>query len=259
MERAIAEMEKIRRAEEIYSKRRGATEEEKRVNFKNIYKFLFEGLVLLNIVIIIVAIKNQKYIFTDEFIKQINLYNINIKKKIEGFFDSSEEKKSSEEIKKNNDENTVENEQGVSGESNNVTSGLVENEPEEKKELSQDEKDILEIKEKYSIVLPLSNGVKTSGFGERESTNSIVTKNHTGIDLATNTGTVITSATTGKVIQVSSAGDYGKHLKIQTGDLVVLYAHCSKIYVKEGQEVNQGDKIAEVGSTRKFYRTSFAF
>ena len=62
-------------------------------------------------------------------------------------------------------------------------------------------------------------------------------------------GTTINSATTGKVIQVSSTGDYGKHVRVQTGDLVVLYAHCSKIDVKEGQEINQGDKIGEVGDT----------
>ena len=35
MERAIAEMEKIKRAEEIYSKRRGESENEKKLNFKN--------------------------------------------------------------------------------------------------------------------------------------------------------------------------------------------------------------------------------
>ena len=256
MERAIAEMEKIKRAEEIYS-RRNSNENEKRINSKNIYKFLFEALVLINIVIIIVAIKNQKYIFTTDFIKQVNSYNINLKKQIENFFTTSnlEEKKTNE---KNNQENTVEESDSVSGESNNVTSALVENQPEVVQELSQEEKDILEIKNNYSVILPIS-GIKTSGFGERESTNSKVTKNHTGVDIAANLGTVINSATSGKVIEVSSNGDYGKHFKVQTGDMIVLYAHCSKIYVKEGQEVNQGDQIGEVGSTRKFYWTTFAF
>ena len=62
-------------------------------------------------------------------------------------------------------------------------------------------------------------------------------------------GTVIGSAIDGKVIEVSTAGDYGKHIKIENGDLVTLYAHCSKIYVVEGQEVGQGEAIGEVGST----------
>ena len=79
--------------------------------------------------------------------------------------------------------------------------------------------------------------------------NSKVSKNHTGVDIAASLGTVINSATSGKVIEVSSSGNYGKHFRIQTGDLVVLYAHCSKIYVKEGQELTQGEPIAEVGAT----------
>ena len=61
MERAIAEMEKIKRAEEIYS-RRNSNENDKGINSKNIYKFLFETLFLINIVIVIIAIKNQNYI-----------------------------------------------------------------------------------------------------------------------------------------------------------------------------------------------------
>lgn len=258
MERAIEEMEKIRRAEEIYSKRKGQSEEVKKISFKNIYKFLFEGLVLINIVIVIVAVKNQKYIFTKEFIKQVNSYNVNFKKKIEEFFENSEKDEKSSKPK---DENTVQNtnSSSVSGEVNNVTSALVENEPKEIKELSQEEKDIDEIKNNYTVVLPLSNFVKTSGYGERTSSNSKVTKNHTGVDLATDVGTPIYSATTGKVIEVSSAGDYGKHLKVQTENLVVLYAHCSKINAKVGQDVKMGEKIAEVGSTRKFYWTTSAF
>ena len=53
----------------------------------------------------------------------------------------------------------------------------------------------------------------------------------------------------GKVVQVSSAGDYGKHLKIENGEIITLYAHCNKIYVKEGDEIKQGQEIAEVGAT----------
>lgn len=41
----------------------------------------------------------------------------------------------------------------------------------------------------------------------------------------------------------------GKHIKIRCNNVTTLYAHCSKIFVKEGQIVAQGQKIAEVGST----------
>ena len=248
MERAIAEMEKIRRAEEIYSRRKNL-DEEKKNQPKSIYKVLFEVLFLINVVVIIVAVQNQKYIFTEDFIKKVNSYNINVKNKVEEIFTNTTKKDSSKNNSSNQQKekiNAVEENTGVSGESNNVTSALVENEIIQT--LSQEEQDILEIKKNYSVILPVK-GVKTSGFGERESTNSKVTKNHTGIDIATTQGTSIKSATDGKVIQVSSSGDYGKHIRVQINDLVVLYAHCSKISVKEGQEIKQGEEIGAVGST----------
>lgn len=180
MERAIAEMEKIRRAEEIYSRRKNGEDEQKKLSSKSIYKFLFEILLLINIVIIIVAIQNQKYIFTEDFIKQVNSYNVNIKKKFEEMLTAP----STNSVTKNKEDGNVVNESdGISGELNDVTSALVESQQIIEKELSQEEKDIIEIKENYSIALPLS-GTKTSGFGERESTNSKVTKNHTGVDIA---------------------------------------------------------------------------
>ena len=37
------------------------------------------------------------------------------------------------------------------------------------------------------------------------------------------------------------------------------YAHCSKILIKKGTKVKKGQKIAEVGETRKSNRTAFTF
>ena len=53
----------------------------------------------------------------------------------------------------------------------------------------------------------------------------------------------------GIVELVSKEGDYGKHLKIRCNNVTTLYAHCSNIFVKEGQIVAQGQPIAAVGST----------
>ena len=53
----------------------------------------------------------------------------------------------------------------------------------------------------------------------------------------------------GTVEIASEEGEYGKHIDITNGDVLTRYAHCSKLLVKEGDEVKQGDKIAEVGST----------
>ena len=104
------------------------------------------------------------------------------------------------------------------------------------------------VKNNYDLTRPIS-GTVTSRFGTRESTNKKINGYHTGTDIAVNSGTEILAANSGEVILVSSEGDYGKHLKIQDGDLITLYAHCSKILVKEGQKVNKGEKIALVGST----------
>ena len=45
------------------------------------------------------------------------------------------------------------------------------------------------------------------------------------------------------------SGDLGNHFKIVSNDVITVYAHCKTIYVKEGQKINQGEKIGEVGST----------
>ena len=74
-------------------------------------------------------------------------------------------------------------------------------------------------------------------------------KNHTGTDIAANLGTKIKSATDGEVVLESSEGDYGKHLKIQIGEVSIIYAHCNNLYVKQGDKIVQGQEIAEVVST----------
>ena len=115
-------------------------------------------------------------------------------------------------------------------------------------ELSQMEQDANFVKENISIIKPI-NGTISSRYGLRNPTTVTVPKNHTGIDLAETTGTKIVSATDGTVILNSSKGDYGNHLKIQNGDATFIYAHCSKLYVNEGDIIQQGQEIAEVGAT----------
>ena len=119
---------------------------------------------------------------------------------------------------------------------------------EETVELSQMEKDANFIKENISIIKPV-NGTISSKYGLRNPTTPTVPKNHKGTDIAAVTGTKIISATDGKVVLKSTEGDYGKHLKIQIGEVELIYAHCNDLYVNEGDEVKQGQEIAEVGST----------
>ena len=139
-----------------------------------------------------------------------------------------------EEIEKNNDE--IKESESNNQENNEII------------ELSQMEQDANFIKENISIINPVV-GTISSRYGLRNPTTITVPKNHTGIDLAATTGTKIISATDGIVVLNSSKGDYGKHLKIQSGDAIFIYAHCSKLYVNEGDTIQQGQEIAEVGAT----------
>lgn len=275
MERAISEMEKIRRAEEIYSRRRNGetsislNREEKNKN-KSLYRILFQFLLLFNIAVVIVAVQNKNYIFTEDFLKQADKYNINLKTKVNEFvtyingkdllIKSTDETNTTNQINSQTTENNIQNSEQNSinsevtnnsvGKSENVQVDNEENNVQENKivsSLSQMDIDVNTIKSKYSLICPVS-GTKTSGFGTREA-NEIVTSYHTGVDIANSKGTIIKSAISGKVTQVSSEGDYGKHLRITVDNLVTLYAHCDKIYVKEGDEVIQGQDIAEMGST----------
>lgn len=72
-----------------------------------------------------------------------------------------------------------------------------------------------------------------------------------GIDIAGQTGDAIHAAGDGKVTLVSSAlRGYGNVAVIKHNlTYLSVYAHNSKILVKEGQTVKKGQKIAEVGSS----------
>ena len=112
-------------------------------------------------------------------------------------------------------------------------------------QLSEDAK---YIKENYNIKAPLK-GIITSKFGCRVDDNPIVSAYHTGLDIAANTGTTISAALDGKVVEASNISGYGKCIMIQKDNIIMVYAHCSKLNVKKGQSVKQGEKIGEVGMT----------
>ena len=73
---------------------------------------------------------------------------------------------------------------------------------------------------------------------------------HTGLDIATATGTPIKVIADGTVIFAAYSGSYGYLVKVDHGNGVeTWYGHTSKMLVKTGQEVKSGDTIALVGST----------
>ena len=72
-----------------------------------------------------------------------------------------------------------------------------------------------------------------------------------GVDIAAKAGDPVLAAAGGKVTYSGSAiRGYGNLLIVRHGDLYSsVYAHNSRILVKEGQTVARGQKIAEVGNT----------
>lgn len=160
--------------------------------------------------------------------------------------ENPKQNESNENEKNQNDEQTPEQSQSNEDIGGAVEDNITENNSQNEK--SQMEIDAENIKNSISFEIPLEGRI-SSTFGLRNPTTASVPKNHTGLDIAANTGTVIKSATDGTVILASSNGDYGKHYKIEIGDVIIIYGHCSKLYLKEGDLVKKGQSIAEVGST----------
>ena len=73
---------------------------------------------------------------------------------------------------------------------------------------------------------------------------------HYGLDIAAPTGTPIVAAASGKVIRTSCGTGYGICTILEhPNGTKTLYAHTSRLFVKTGDNVKQGQKIASVGST----------
>jgi murein DD-endopeptidase MepM/ murein hydrolase activator NlpD len=73
---------------------------------------------------------------------------------------------------------------------------------------------------------------------------------HLGVDYAAPAGTPVRAAADGVVVQAGWHGGYGKVVKLRHGrGLQTLYGHLSRIHVKPGQRVEQGELIGNVGST----------
>lgn len=279
MERTLSPEEKIRRAEEIYYRRRNQVSRTKvaTVNVSEEKKFGLFKKMLLQIAICLVLyfifylVQNGNYIFSQDVLKktkEILSYDINmpalwsqagefIQEQMRGIVPANNQNEnmvSNNQVQGENNTITPPAEEGIGGADVNnleledaVVAGAETNEPNEP-EIPQTDEEY--IKSNFAMITPIK-GIVSSEFGGRENTNPIVSKNHTGIDVAANTGTVISAAMAGTVTISSTTGDYGYHIKIQNGDVSTLYAHCSKLYVKQGDVIEQGQAIAEVGSTGK--------
>jgi murein DD-endopeptidase MepM/ murein hydrolase activator NlpD len=92
----------------------------------------------------------------------------------------------------------------------------------------------------------------TSPFGWRNDPYTGAWKFHTGVDLGYDYGTGIPALFDGVVISTGNFDDgYGNQVVLYhpTIDAYTRYAHCSAIYVVQGDNVVAGQIIAAVGST----------
>lgn len=249
MEKTLSVEERIRRAEEIYARRKNDSTstsipyarvpigEKKKSN--PLRKMLIQICICAMIYASFYVIKNGDYIFTPQLtekIKQILEYDMNIENMGEDVLNYinevrnkdvviPEENKAqegqNEQIQDQRAENNSEaqneipaEEQGQDGEQQEDILGIID-EPlytEEASSISQTQIDADYIKQNYSIIKPLT-GTITSRFGNRNPTTETVPKYHTGIDIAREVGAKIVAAMEGEVTLVSSSGDYREPLK----------------------------------------------
>ena len=93
-------------------------------------------------------------------------------------------------------------------------------------------------------------GRVSSGFGGRRAPKAGASTNHKGLDIAVATGTSVMATSGGKVTAAGWQSGYGYVVYVDHGNGVTSrYGHLSKVLVKVGQSVSQGDVIARSGNT----------
>ncbi|GED71868.1 peptidase M23 [Brevibacillus reuszeri] len=95
-----------------------------------------------------------------------------------------------------------------------------------------------------------AEGKLTTPFGYQRVVNGVPANRHAAIDIANKTGTPIWASNHGKVVLADSLYLTGNTIIIDHGlNVFSIYAHMSKLEVKTGQEVKQGQVIGQMGTT----------
>lgn len=219
MERVMTVEEKIRRAEEIYERRKqGETRPIAKVtvnhkkDIKLLKKMVIQILICVAIYLIFYVIQNNQYVFSEDFLNKTNeilsydtnfmeLYEM-LKGQVMNFGKQEQQLESEGEL----------NYGAIGGAEEGIEEVVVQNTEETAENLSQEQQDIQTIKNTTTFIKPVE-GIISSKYGQREEATGRVPKNHTGTDIAANLGTKIISATEGEVVLSSEEGDYRKTFK----------------------------------------------
>lgn len=95
-----------------------------------------------------------------------------------------------------------------------------------------------------------SKGWLTSRFGPRVSPFTGRRQMHAGLDIAAATGTPIVAPARGRASFVGAKGPLGRALVLDHGfGVKTTYGHTHEIFVKAGQTVERGQKIASIGNS----------
>jgi murein DD-endopeptidase MepM/ murein hydrolase activator NlpD len=105
-------------------------------------------------------------------------------------------------------------------------------------------------KRRSFLASPLEFSRVTSGFAMRLHPIMRTWRQHNGIDYGAPTGTAVRTVGDGVVEFAGSQGGYGNVVKVRhSNDRTTVYAHLSRINVRQGERVEQGATIGAVGAT----------
>ncbi len=101
----------------------------------------------------------------------------------------------------------------------------------------------------FNFIKPVA-GRDSGRFGLRRILNKQKRSPHSGMDIAAASGRSVKATETGHILFTGDLFFTGKVIYLDHGNgLLSLYAHLSKINVKQGQKVIRGELIGKVGST----------
>ena len=288
LERTLSQEERIRRAEEIYYRRKlnnsdvrmpssQVRDKTEKRQFSLYRKMAIQILLCVLIYLVFSLIKEANYLFSENVInktKEFLSHDINfevISSSVNELWQNNKDKLNiitnneqtntetvnselnNEESEKNTNVQNIENTESNNEQTNNETTGIGGASSSENNQVDANtKKSQMEIDAEYikkNFSMQLPVKAKvTSGYGKREA-DEIVSADHSGIDLGVVVGTTVLAAMEGTVTLVSNEGEYGTHVKIVNKDITTIYAHCSKILVKKGAKIKKGQKIALSGNT----------
>lgn len=105
-------------------------------------------------------------------------------------------------------------------------------------------------KRRAFLASPMEFSRVTSGFSMRFHPILQTWRQHLGTDFGAPTGTAVRTVGDGTVEFAGWQNGFGNVIHVRhNGDRTTVYAHLSRIDVKKGQKIEQGQKIGAVGST----------